>query len=282
MTSKIPSTAYEEVKAESWNELLSAFHTGIKDPDTWVFRGMRNADWALQTSLDRALSATGIAHEKANKVEGGLLRRFQREAQHYSIRQPDQKSTLEWLATMQHFGAPTRLLDWTHSFFIAVYFAIFDVTLEPKCADVVVWALDWDWLEKEAPFASTFESIYRNDLNWEIFDNFELLRSGSPAVLKANSFNLNERVTIQQGTFLMPTDVTKTWEENFLASISLSSASEHIKRILISADARNGILAGLHRMNIHHGTLFPGLDGFARSLQTRLVVPGLLKPHPWW
>jgi hypothetical protein len=52
---------------------------------------------------------------------------------------PDLDDTLEWLALMRHHGAPTRLLDWTYSFFVAVYFACEEAKTNAPC---VVYALD--------------------------------------------------------------------------------------------------------------------------------------------
>lgn len=45
----------------------------------------------------------------------------------------------EWLALMQHYGAPTRVLDWTENILIALYFAVWDTTAD---CDSVVWALN--------------------------------------------------------------------------------------------------------------------------------------------
>lgn len=48
-------------------------------------------------------------------------------------------TTMEWLALMQHFGAPTRVLDITKSSYVAAYFAIEDATAGDDCA---VWAIN--------------------------------------------------------------------------------------------------------------------------------------------
>lgn len=64
------------------------------------------------------------------------MREFQRKAALYIEHEPDKDNFLEWLSLMRHCGAPTRLMDWTYSFFIAVYFAL------AEKLDGVVWALD--------------------------------------------------------------------------------------------------------------------------------------------
>jgi hypothetical protein len=52
----------------------------------------------------------------------------------------------EWYFLMRHYGAPTRLLDWTDGALLALYFAVTTLT-EPH--DVAVWVLDPKWLNKK-------------------------------------------------------------------------------------------------------------------------------------
>jgi FRG domain len=81
------------------------------------------------------------------EAERYLLSTFQRRAHHYITYPPERDDELEWLALMQHHGAPTRLLDWTKSPYVELFFA-----LEPIMgADfAAVWAIDLDWCKQQA------------------------------------------------------------------------------------------------------------------------------------
>ena len=47
------------------------------------------------------------------------------------------------------------------------------------------------------------------------------------------------------------------------------SGSYWLHKLEIYPEARGGLLRELLRMNVSYATLFPGLDGFARSLSTK-------------
>lgn len=77
---------------------------------------------------------------------------------------------------------------------------------------------------------------------------------------------LNQRLVIQQGVFLCPGDPSKTFVENLEGNLSEPGSEDKIRRYFIPYNAREEILRNLFRMNINRAGLFPGLDGFAKSL----------------
>ncbi len=101
-------------------------------------------------------------------------------------------------------------------------------------------------------------------------------------VSAVNPYKQHERLAIQQGVFLCPGDLTKPFEENLSEITGPNAANDFIKlEIDANPKARRDIFARLRRMNVGSTTLFPGLDGFARSL-TILDRPEYLVPDNDW
>src|SRR5262245_47173266 len=105
------SLSYEAVEANDWAGLEQLERRLSAHRNQWIFRGHTADAWTLKTSLERALLPRRLYQQTASRLEGGLLRRFKRQAHHHLSDVPDSDSWLEWLALMQHHGAPTRLLD---------------------------------------------------------------------------------------------------------------------------------------------------------------------------
>jgi hypothetical protein len=70
---------------------------------------------------------------------------------------------------------------------------------------------------------------------------------------------------MQKGIFLIPGDIEKTFMDNLEAMPGYDIA-ENVLKLIIPRCNRNEFLKHLFDMNISHTILFPGLDGFARSL----------------
>src|SRR5690242_6358792 len=88
-----------------------------------VFRGVPDRTWKLRTSIDRAFETSTFPNNPNDRHHAALVREaggvslFRREASLHLL--PVEVSLLGSvagsLAVMQHYGAPTRLLDWTQS-----------------------------------------------------------------------------------------------------------------------------------------------------------------------
>lgn len=122
---------FASVIVKEWDEIQNLARRG------WLYRGQRSASWPIQTSLERYCDRQGVSGPERPRIEAELFREFRRTYHHYADHVPDPSSVLEWMSLMQHHGAPTRLLDFTYSIFVACYFA-----LEAADGDAAVWACD--------------------------------------------------------------------------------------------------------------------------------------------
>lgn len=136
--------------AELTSAVQSAFTT---TSSRWWFRGQRNAEWDLLPSIKRGYS---------KQQERYLTNLFYTAAQSRYPACPQNNDYGAWLALMQHYGLPTRLLDWTHSLLVAAYFATkysFDMDESCGLTDAAIWLLDPVGLNKSQGYEAVFPPL---------------------------------------------------------------------------------------------------------------------------
>jgi hypothetical protein len=197
---------------------------------------------------------------------------------------------------MRHHGAPTPLLDWTRSPYVAVFFAIAEAGANEESA---LWAINLNAIKMEAIRMLRESGCIDQDgfgdpslSAPEVFKRVFLQQSSPAIVAPVEPARTNERAVSQQGLFLCSND--SMWGFEFALKRVLKSDRERVEawcrqeypesepyvpenlfKIYISPKARNALLKDLYRMNINYATLFPGLDGFARSLGTNITLSDL-------
>jgi hypothetical protein len=269
-----------------------------QDPDSvWVFRGesfRKNHNrnhWTLQPSLERAGERYG--KQDGSELEYWLLREFKRRLHHYGAPVPPDWDTVEWLSLMQHHGAPTRMLDWTYSPFVAAFNAL---KTQSKDYEAIIWCCDSRWFtkrstellktagvqvpEKDDPFRQdgtvTTSQFFDIAFGANIEPQLGIPKALHSFVCPINSYRLNERLTIQQGLFLVPGNISLSFHENLVA---MDPGREHFRLWVLQKGDDNAtnhqrMLQQLNRMNVTEATLYPGLDGFARSLKLNWRIIG--------
>jgi len=312
---------YKEETAKKWEELHALYKDlGFSKPSSknalWIFRAQK---WhknspLLETKIEEAFerfkpdkAKKNGNHYSRSSVEKALIQEFQRKAALYIEHPPEQDDILGWLALMQHHGAPTRLLDFTYSFFVAAFFAINELDCNKEKAEV--WAINakkfsfsvdelknkltkkqqlkiFDKLLSEKIGEISNRKDVAKGLKEKLKDNafiWRLINMEKPPCLvyPVTPFKLNKRLTVQQGTFLITGNIEKSFEENLRKAKELFGSDpkqkESLYRIVLDfkngIKKRNDILRKLHSMNISSAALFPDLDGFAKSLWGYLAFP---------
>jgi hypothetical protein len=145
-TGKEPESTFHTESFTTWKKIRDYIDKNLQGK-SWIFRGKGNATRRLKTSLERACEDFPEDHylKDPRDAEILLLREFRRRFHHYLRYTPREDDCLEWLSLMQHYGAPTRLLDFTYSFYVAAFFA-----LEKKKDDYAIWAVRSTWAVEES------------------------------------------------------------------------------------------------------------------------------------
>ena len=265
----------------------------------WIFRGQPDATQPLKTSLERRWERYPHPPQDRAEAERLLCREFERRLHQYPVDIPANRSPLECLSLMQHYGAPTRLLDFTYSFYIAAYFALEGVT--NKCA---VWAINDKWAREQSKLKFPKDEAVRAFLDERTSkdheEDFKRAFCGEPPTKFAapiNPFHLTQRLTIQRGVFMCPGDIGVPFKDNLSGPDDWNNEDHVQKLVLEFGPGEKGekedeetpeekerkkkewrtALEELYDLNISRATLFPGLVGFAESLKyqpPRLQVPG--------
>jgi len=259
----------EEIKLRSWSKYDE--EVALMSFRVWLFRGHCDAAWKLETSLFRLfrdLQTTFEVSQQESKRrfardnhEKAMISHFKANAHLYLKSLPtNSQSNLEWLSIMQHFGCPTRLLDVTSSPYIALYFA-----LEQGHGDAAVYAFN------HGEFRKIDQRVLSKDYSREVLNN---VKGDKAFIIPYEPKHSNERLVAQQGAFLVPSNNYETFEE-IVAIYETEKAI--VKKFIIPARLRLEGLKKLRRMNITAASLFPGLEGFCRSLRDQVETSSQLK-----
>jgi hypothetical protein len=237
-----------EINCGSWNEFVSKELPGLFDKGNvsrgrYYFRGQGSSDYPLLSSFDRWYKSSNTKGISKKEATDRFLALFKSEASRLSPDAGISSTDEQFVALAQHYGVPTRLLDWTESPYVAAFFGFSGIASSPETgSSIAIWCLD------------TTSQIWHQDTG------IRLLSIPSP---------YNERLKNQLGKFTLLQSPFDSVEDH----IAKCDCSETVlrKMILPAREARTA-LADLDFMGINYSTIYPGLEGCARAACLRMLL----------
>lgn len=233
--------------------------------DNWAFRGQQHSGWVLNNAIER----TDFIQFYPG-IEAEFLAEFQRGARNYLTRDEIPSHTIEWLALMQHHGAPTRLLDFSRSPFVAAFFAYEHISPQSD-HHIAIWAMNISFLKSKSLelLSGMFpddKGMDRNGIKEDLFEKI-FYRNDCSIVFPVEPFRMNRRYSLQQSIFVS----TGRGYEPFMAQMEFLGADleKALIKMVLPACHQKEVLRDLQRMNLNRASLFPDLDGYAASLRLR-------------
>ncbi len=247
---------------ESLQEYISRIHyllnrwKNVSSPTHAWFRGQSHLDWTLQPSLIRG---------PRKFRERRMFRDFKLRASAFSDVQF--QSDVELLFAMQHHGMPTRLLDWTESHLIALFFA---VAQEDSDCNGAVWAIRPASLNRFSGFSYTVPMS-----NHRVFEDYTLdvdsldsrrneVEAVSPMALRPR--RNTPRLVAQRGLFTIHGSDSTPLEK---LKGTRQRPAPVLEKIIICGESKALLKKELFLAGISYSLLFPDLDGLSKEVSYR-------------
>jgi len=277
-------------------------NASICDPRCWAFRGQGDAAWELESSLGRLAS-----YGEADQNEIGLrLRRYEQESMWTFKREASKKmeyrglKSSNLLALMQHYGCKTRLLDFTMAPLVALYMALDQMDdlmaqvkgyakVHPETVagplaipQLALWAINLNSLSPKYSSEAREQTVA--DLAAEAD---QILDSKNEAekfgVIPLFPASCNERISAQEGLFLMPRSLKQSFVENLQANIgeeemptsdlrdigdeTNAAVYKFVFDTSLTAEIRNLLLDA----NVTAKNIYPDLTGLGRFVSSEMM-----------
>jgi hypothetical protein len=223
-----------------------------EDKKVLWFRGHRCAHWDVQPTIGRGYD---------NNDERNFTNRFRSRARTRYATPPPYSDYGAWLSLMQHYGLPTRLLDWTRSPLIALYFALEEYIYgDPgDLCDACVWILEphrMNEFEGLGEYTPSIDAEMCRDSLRPAFSHHGKETSTVMAVMAAES---DSRMFVQQGCFTI---------HSYQGPLNKRKGHEqYLSGLRIPADQVHQLAFELDVCGFRKGDIFPDLDHLAAEFK---------------
>lgn len=258
-------TQIVEQSPDSLGKLLGYVETFQNARQISWYRGIGDASFSLLPSLARLKPSRSI--EDLAKVEKGIANTFaQRSPPFVSV-----DLTNEWRALfyMQHYGIPTRLLDWSESPFVALYFALSTVKRDDggnPASDAALWLCDPIEWNRTALSHISFQGGVLDENCEEIkaySPSSDLDQRATVPIMIYGTHN-SPRIVAQRGVFALFGKGMTSMQETFAAG---SYPKRSLQKIIIKRDQVDEMLKSLYRKGVAESTIYPDITGLSMEIK---------------
>lgn len=236
------------------------------------FRGQRDFCWHLKPSIHRPdlkLSTEDLVLA-AEQTSLALFR--QRSIPYIETLFTDRGNISDWnyLFLMQHFGIPTRLLDWTENALTALYFAVSNAYEYNKLKeDAAVWVLDPEnWNRAIFRGAASVETVLNPSdsalSNWAP----DSPKKASAPVAIYGDYN-SRRIALQQGTFTVFGSGLKSMNE---IHSEYSMESSLLGKVRIPHGNLEDLYMSLRRFGFREASIYPDMIGLSKDISIAMRI----------
>ena len=270
-------------RVSDYIRLIGAEAAGYVGNQSFLYRGESRTDYMLIPSLYREKTVNGVTSMVylEDNDERNIIHEFITEAASFS-NSINIEDSFRWVQYAQHFGVPTRLLDWTINPLVALYFAC----ISNQDVDGKVYVLQSESYKQRISDQLSNELNGRsveqvaNNMIWHEEKGFEF-----PTIIRP--FYFDKRMSAQSSCFMMwgdkkePFDIMLKEMEKEKPSLVFRTIVKGDERIIVQeiksalsefivpANMKNRLLHELDAINVNQATLFPGLDGIGKSIEWR-------------
>ncbi|XNS99076.1 FRG domain-containing protein [Vibrio cyclitrophicus] len=178
-----------------------------------------------------------------------FLEQFKINSYQYMPNPWDIKNDIEWMLYAQHYGIPTRLMDFTTSHITSLLFAVEKSFQQDTDKDAVVYFLNPTNLNMK--FKQQMSIV---NISSESEHSLEGL--DGPIVIQGRK--INPRVNAQKGLFVLFQDDDQALE--------LIDNQSILKKIVVKSDYTKEILASLYSMGVTFTHIYPELSSVAKDI----------------
>ena len=261
---------FEEKKPNSFTEFVDIIEK-LKDrsPSQLWYRGCGKSKYNLTPRLYRPTTKKKRIEELAN-IEIQLMTRFRQRGIPFHNRSLED----DWdaLFFMQHYGIPTRLLDWTENPFIALYFAVMSAQFEISEMGMrfkypaAVWVLDPACWNRHALKHMTYDQGILSTIDGPMKAYKPSSTSDDLGELPVALYGAHNspRIVAQRGVFII-------FGKNMLPLEKLYQKNGFPKDCLFKIILSKRILPKMRQSILNHGitesVVFPDLEGLAKEIR---------------